>query len=65
MRIQIVDDAGEVIHVPVLNQHLERDLFSHFGQRVSWWRLIHRWHARWGVREIERVAGELRMLTRY
>lgn len=64
MRIQIVHDDGTLLHVPVLNQHLERDIRQMFEDPIPRWRWIRRSHARWALREVEKVTEFLRESTR-
>lgn len=64
MRIQIVHDDGTLLHVPVLNQHLERDIRELFNGKIPWWRWLRRLHARWALNEIEKVTEFLRESTR-
>jgi hypothetical protein len=64
MKIQIVDSEGAVIHVPALNQHLERDIRALFT-RHPWWRAFKRAHTKYALQEIERITADLRDATRY
>ena len=74
MRIEIRKSGGtpcetcgaqELIHVPDLNRYLEADLLELFSQKIPWWRWLRRRRFAHFRREVERVAGELRSLTRY
>lgn len=64
MRIQITDDEGNVLHVPALNERLERDLRELFPE-PSALRPVRRASHRRMLADIERVVGELRELTRF
>jgi hypothetical protein len=64
VKIAILNADNEIIHVPVLNQHLERDLRVLFTA-APWWRPFRRVSERRMVRLIDKVAADLRAASRY
>jgi hypothetical protein len=64
VRIQIVHEDGTVLHVPALNQNLERDIRELFATHPRW-RVFKRAHTKYALNEIERITAELRDATRY
>lgn len=74
MRIELRKSGGEaceqcgsheLLYAPALNQHLEADLLILFQQEVPRWRALKRRRFAHFAREVERVTGELRSLTRH
>lgn len=74
MRIELRKSGGvscpacgsyELLHVPALNKDLESDLLGFFRQDIPWWRPLKRRRFAYFAREVERVAAELRLLSRY
>ena len=54
----------KLLYTPALNQHFERDLLEFFQQDIPRWRLLKKRRFAHFAREVERVTGELRDLTR-
>ena len=63
MKVQIVDDNGQVLYVPSANRYLEQELGKHLAGSAPWYRPVKRRWARDVERRLIEATDELRALT--